>query len=539
VSAGDGADVRRETAPGRGPATDVDLASAEWRRMHPITPALRGWKTLAVLVAVGWYQLGDHLHDAAGLVQGGRWLIVVGAVAAVVLVASAYATLAWRVTRFAVTDDAVHLNTGVLFRQHRQARLDRLQAVDVVQPLLARLVGLAELKLDVAGGAGANVTLSYLRESDALALRAELLALAAGLRRPEVPAAAPVPTVGAGSTPPAGASTAVVTGPTGPGDASATPARVAQPAHAAHPVRPAFEEAPEREVYEVPMPRLIGASLRSAGAVMIVVFLVAAIVVTVLSRDAGAAFAFLPALFGGVGAFWSRINQGASFRAAISPDGIRLRHGLTEARTQTVPPGRVQAIRLSQGLWWRGPDWWRVEMNVAGYGQGGDVQRETVLHPVATRAEAMTALWLVLPDLGVGDPTSVVDAALSGRDDDGGFTPAPRRARWVDPIGWRRRGVLVTDRALLTRSGRLRRQVEVVPHERTQSLGLQQGPIQRRLRLATFLVHSTPGPVRPSVWHLDEHAAAALLDEQAERARTARAVATPEQWMRAVSDGGS
>jgi putative membrane protein len=41
------------------------------------------------------------------------------------------------------------------------------------------------------------------------------------------------------------------------------------------------------------------------------------------------------------------------------------------------------------------------------------------------------------------------------------------------------------------------------------------------------------------VWHLDEQVASALLDEQAERARTARAVATPEQWMRSVAEGGS
>ena len=40
--------------------------------------------------------------------------------------------------------------------------------------------------------------------------------------------------------------------------------------------------------------------------------------------------------------------------------------------------------------------------------------------------------------------------------------------------------------------------------------------------------------------HLDAGVAAALLDEQAERARNARATATPEQWMRAVgADAGA
>jgi putative membrane protein len=226
VSATDGAGAHRgPDAGGAGGApVDVDLAGADWRRMHPVTPALRGWKTLVVVLAVGWYQLGDQVRDARGLAEHGHWLIVVAAVAAIVLVASAYATLAWRVTRFTVTDEAVHLNTGVLFRQHRQARLDRLQAVDVVQPLLARLVGLAELKLDVAGGSGSNVTLSYLREAEALALRAELLALAAGLRRPAAASDAPVapapgaPTPGAPTpgAPPPGAPAPVPAAPAAP-----------------------------------------------------------------------------------------------------------------------------------------------------------------------------------------------------------------------------------------------------------------------------------------------------------------------------------
>ncbi|MEK8227635.1 PH domain-containing protein [Oerskovia sp. M15] len=108
----------------------------------------------------------------------------------------------------------------------------------------------------------------------------------------------------------------------------------------------------------------------------------------------------------------------------------------------------------------------------------------------------------------------------------------PPPGRILDPIAWRRNGFTVTGRALVLRRGRLVRRVEVVPHERTQSLGLQQGPWQRRLGVATFAAHSVPGPVTPSVPHLDQHVAGALMDEQARRAREARAHAGPELWMR-------
>lgn len=467
--------------------------------MHPVTPALKGWKVLVAVLAIGWFQVGENIEQAIDLLHGTAFLLLLGGILLIGLIGFGYSAVAWRVTRFAVTDEAVHLRTGILFRQQRQARLDRLQAVDVVQPLLARLVGLAELKLEVAGGSGSAVSLAFLREAEAEALRAELLALAAGLQRPGAVqvADAEQPTAGAA---------------------------VPQP----------FDVAPERQVYELPMGRLVKATLRSGTVPTLLLIVAGAIALSIASRDISAAFVLVAPLFGAVTYVWSRINQGANFRAAISPDGIRLRHGLTEARAQTVPPGRVQAIRLRQGPLWRGPDWWRVEINVAGYGQSDQQQRDTVLHPVATRGEAMTALWLVLPDLGVDDPTALVEAAMTGKDTDGGFTAAPRRARWVDPVGWRRHGVRVTDRALVTRSGRIWRSVDVVPHERTQSLGLAQGPLQRRLGLASFVLHSTPGPVAPSVQHLDAGVAAALLDEQAERAWTARASATPEQWMRAV-----
>ncbi|CAM5788714.1 PH domain-containing protein [Cellulomonas persica] len=509
---------------------DEHVPDEAWRRVHPVTPALKGWKSVVAVVVIVGYQAADDVRSAADLLGGPGWLIALGIVLLVALVGWGYAAIAWRHMRFAVTDEAVHLHSGVLFRTQRQARLDRLQAVDVVQPLVARLVGLAELRLEVAGGSGSGVQLAYLREPDAQALRSELLALAAGLRRPTAATAPAAHAPGTVSTPvdPTAHAPADVGTPDATGSTSAASPVPVPPASSI----PAFEEAPEQEVYSLPMPRLLAATLRSATVVGLVVLVIGAVVAAAVSRDLGALAVLFPAFVGFGGALWGRVNAGASFRAALSPDGIRLRHGLTEQRAQTVPPGRVQAVQLTQPLWWRRKDWWKVDINVAGYGQGEDASRATVLHPVATRDEAATALWLVLPDLGVPEPRALVDAALSGVDDEGGFTPAPRRARWVDPVSWRRHGVRVTRTALVIRSGRLIRQVAVVPHERTQSLGMEQGPLQRRLGLASFVVHSTPGPVAPRVDHLDGRVAAALLDEQAERARTARATARAEQWMR-------
>ena len=314
------ADVERQPA-----TSDV----TGWRRMHPVTPALKGWTVLVAVLAIGWFQVGENIERGASTsCTGGRWLAARSAAILLIgLIGFGYSAVAWRVTRFAVTDEAVHLRTGILFRQQRQARLDRLQAVDVVQPLLARLVGLAELKLEVAGGGGSGrlarrscarrtrrrCAPSCSRSRRGCSGRAPWRSRRAG-RAADEPGVAPVA-------------------------AWARLPRASSP----------FEVAPERQVYELPMGRLVSATLRS-GAVPVMLLVVAgAITLAIVSRDISAVFVLLAPLFAGVTFVWSRINQGANFRAAISPDGIRLRHGLTETRAQTVPPGRVQAIRLRAG----------------------------------------------------------------------------------------------------------------------------------------------------------------------------------------------
>jgi putative membrane protein len=426
----------------------------------------------------------DPGRIAPGLLAGGSAVI-----ALLVLAAIGFAVLSWRMTRYRLTAEALELHHGVLSRRQRAARLDRLQAVDVVQPLVARIFGLARLNLEVAGAGDSKIELAYLTHAQAQSLRGHLLARAAGVvyETDEAP------------------------------------------------------EAPEHHVFELPLQRLIGSLLLSGAFVAAVTAALAllALGVTLLAAgegDLGAVAAGgVPVLLGAAGVLWGRLANGFGFRVATSPDGVRLRHGLLEQRTQTVPPGRVQAVRLNQPLLWRGVDWWNVRVNVAGYGGGEQSgESETTLLPVADRSEALTVLAMVVPDLGVAPPESpvaVVDAALSGSGPASGFVTSPRSARWLDPLAWRRTGYRATDRVLLVRRGRLNRQIDVVPHARTQSLGVRQGPLERRLGLATFAVHSTPGPVSPVVPHLSSADAAVLIAEQARRAQEARRTAGPERWM--------
>ncbi|OLT48036.1 PH domain-containing protein [Cellulosimicrobium sp. CUA-896] len=154
----------------------------QWHRVHPVTPLVRGWTVIAVLLVVVGQQTLNGLPEGQNLLEGDRWWQVLLGILVIGLLGLGYSVLAWRMTSYAVDEESVHLRTGVLFRQQRRARLDRLQAVDVVQPLVARFFGLAELKLEVAGGGDSGVKLGFLREADADRLRGELLALAAGLR---------------------------------------------------------------------------------------------------------------------------------------------------------------------------------------------------------------------------------------------------------------------------------------------------------------------------------------------------------------------
>ena len=479
------------------PPAEGQLApDGEWLRVHPASPFVRGW---LALVAIGFF-FGRDIFERS--LQGrpvfeeelaGRAPFLLAGGGTVLLLTVLGFVLTWYFTKYQVSGGYVRVNTGFLFRQQRQARLDRVQAIDIVQPLLARIFGLAELRFEVADAGESAVRLAYLKIDEARQLRATILARAAG----------------------------VDLGPEGAGEAA--------------------PEAPELPVLAVPPSRLVGSLLLSEQSFFVALGAVVSVVLSAVTDNQGFYLYLIPAALGLAASYWNLFNKGYNFTAAISPDGIRLRYGLLDTQAQTLPPGRIQALKITQPPLWRPFGWYRMQVNVAGYGlveNAGEGTSRTTLLPVGKLEDVMGMLALVLPDPGTDQPAAVFGAGLTGLDSDGGFVTTPRRARLLAPLGWRRNGFTATGTALLIRSGRWWRELVVVPHQRTQSMALHQGPLARRFGVADLVLHTTAGPVTPRLAQADSHEALALFDAQSARARLARKRQTTEQWLRQVAPAG-
>ena len=142
-----------------------DLAVApdggEPRRLHVLSPV---------------FFAGTHvrrLWPLALLVLARRqlWLIVAG-----VVVLLAVTTLEWLRRTYELEAGALRLEEGVLERKRRVVPFDRIQQVDLVRKPLHRLLGVATLRVETAGGSGAaEVGLDVVALGEARALRSSLL----------------------------------------------------------------------------------------------------------------------------------------------------------------------------------------------------------------------------------------------------------------------------------------------------------------------------------------------------------------------------
>lgn len=314
-------------------------ASGGRRRVHQLTPVVHGLRVAPVVVVVAFTMVAQGVIGA-GLRTGA---FVIGGIVLLVLLVTGVQWIAWRRLTYWFDDDGdLRVDSGVLVRQERRLQLSRLQAVDVVQPLVARLFGMAELRVEVAGSGDSKAVLQYLTRGEADALRNEIVARSAGVRH----------------------------------DAG---------------------EAPEEVLVTVPPGDLMLSLVMRGTTFLILVATIALVVVAVVtSGPAG----LILVLVGGAPIFtiFTEFTRYYGFTVARSADGLRLRRGLLQVQHQTVPPGRVQAVGFSQPLLWRRRDWVRVELNVAGLqgsAEGGG--SESMLLPVAPWPVARAVMTHVLP----------------------------------------------------------------------------------------------------------------------------------------------
>lgn len=425
--------------------------------------------------ADGW----RRVHPLSPVVRGGRATIAIGVLLlptvlrggnlsgsfvqlgiAAALTALGFAS--WLVTRWRIDSDDLQIETGLLRRQSLRFPLAQVQAVDIVRPGLARIFRVAELRLRMAGATGSTARLAYLPEHEVEPLRVRLLALARGVEHDEETLAAEAP-------------------------------------------------AEERVLTTVPTGRLV-ASILISDVGLLAEGVVALLVVIALLAPAAAA----GLLSGGavwvvtvLTLVWRRFNQEYRLTLAESADGLRLHSGLVALTAETIRPGRVQAVRMVEPLIWRRLGWCRLEVDLAGKQRSkgeGEAERRSLraVLPVGGRPLAEELLDRILPDR----PREQARA--------------PRRVRWKSPLRYRMIAWGRTETCVATTSGRLRRVTCWVPLEKVQSLRRVQGPVQRRLQLASVHVDTAGRGVHAMLRDRDAFEADAALAQLTELARTAR-----------------
>jgi putative membrane protein len=370
---------------------------------------------------------------------------------------------------------------------------DRIQQVSIVQPLRHRLLGVAELRVEVAGGGrDSGVELAVLSYGAASRLRGELLAAkvrAATEQRASADHAASV-------------------------DLSA----------------PVTSGPPALPVVRLSVRHLAVAGV--TGSELFVLFAFVASAVQLLADAPGLVPSFDRATLGrlpgptlalvvlGLLVVWLGSAVGASvvrngrYALDLVGDELHLARGLLDRREAVLPLARVQAVQITATPLRRPLGY--VSLRVQSGSAGADQEDRRVSVPLLPTSDLPRVLELLLPG------TATLPALLPA-------PPAARRraivrATWpvavlaplagivAPPWGWlallllgpavafgvlshRGLGHAVTPTHLITRTGAIVRRTVVLPLVRGQSTRVRASPMQRRAGLATCVV-DVAGPGR-------------------------------------------
>ena len=465
--------------------SSADITEQGYHRVHRATPLLKFWSGIVafVLAIVMHYDkvvamLWDFLTTGHGKIA------LVSAVVAALGFAVAcvgiwfVSGVWWRRMGYRVGDQELSFRHGVLSSHVRTARFERTQAVDVVEPFIARLFGLAAVRVETAGGVDSVIVINYLRMSDAEALRDVVLQRVRG-----------ADVVGGGEDEPASGSESGLE------------------------TEPDADLGADALISEIPLNRSVGGVLLHPWVIVLVIGGGLA-----LLSPLGWAAA-LPLVLGTVPSVFRFLNEAWRFTAHVNEDpasGDRqlvVSYGLTERRRQTIRVDRIHAVAVQRPMLWRFAGWYRVEVSVAGYGSVlSDNSGSTRVLPVGTRDEA-----LALVQLATGLNAEEVEVFA---DPDGHTNPTyttPRAAFWATPIDRAQQAVTLVEptaehaECAVVHKGRWARRMPVVATPHIQELTYTRGPLNRMMGVSDLRFNLVPGPVSMNAQQLRAADATELL----------------------------
>ncbi|RNE49054.1 hypothetical protein C5L39_05800 [Corynebacterium alimapuense] len=396
----------------------------------------------------------------------------------------------WKAIGYRLTDEEISMKHGVLSTRLRTARYDRIQAVDVVESVIARVFRLAAVRVETAGGNDSVIEIAYLPRDKAQQLRVEVLNRAQGIGKSD---AQPEDSTG---------------------DAPVNPYAVAHVGAAEQDAGRGVGQVVGQGVGEgteiipeIPIMRSVASSSLQGASVVGAVVMIGLLLTPLTWAMA------LPALIGILPTLWNLIDRSWRFTASLHEDTLNLSYGLADRRGQSIPLSRIHGASIQQPILWRMFGWWMVKVSVAGYGiAAGSSSGTTQVLPVGSREQAVRMLALVSPL----DQAAIEDLARP----EGASAPtfsSPRSARWVSPIDYRQQAVTLLDDAVVVHQGRFARRVKIIPPAHIQELTLSHGPLQQLLGLCTVRFDLVPGPVRMAGEDLALAEGKALLDALRQR----------------------
>ncbi|MCU4717406.1 PH domain-containing protein [Halapricum hydrolyticum] len=412
----------------------------------------------------------------AGSVGGAEGLAVFG----VILVVGIGLSLGWQVAYFRrfeyrLTEDTFDIDSGVLSRREREIPYGRIQNVDIRQNVLQRALGIAEVRLETAGGGQTEARLRYVDLESARHVQEEVS------RRKRREHGEHV------------------------GDESAATER--------------GETLFELDGRELVILGIVSMDLRLLSLIAVPLSFVGPSVLSDFAPTATASLAIVALGLVGLVVASALVSGGLSmaryygFVLTDRDEEYRYERGLLQRFSGSIPKDKVQTITLSENVLARRLGYASLSIETAGYagtGQGTTGSQSAI--PIAKRDHAIE---------------------LAGRIEDFdalSFERPPRRAReryavryalvlavllaiaygivrltplsfpWYVLLGgvvlvpvaahlkWRHRGYRLEDGHVITRNGFWSRRITIVPIYRIQTLVTSETVFQRRRDLATLVV---------------------------------------------------